>query len=231
MAESTTTIWLVRHTEPEGNFDGRYRGRLDPPLSHAGREHARQLATHFRAETVGAVWSSGYRRAVETARLIANACNAPLATGEELAEINFGDCEGLTFTEIEQSFPELARIWIEAPHQLRFPNGESIDEVWQRVTRAFHEIRIRHAGETIVVVAHKGPIRILLADALGIPPANIARIDQDFGAVNRLHYIEDVPTLSLVNASGQFRNANQIQTSETIFIGPGLSAGIDIEPT
>jgi len=68
-----------------------------------------------------------------------------------------------------------------------------------RVLAAAADLRARHAGEAIALVTHGGVNRIILADALGMPPAHIFRIAQRYGAVNRIRYFGDTPLVELVN--------------------------------
>jgi len=60
-------------------------------------------------------------------------------------------------------------------------------------------LRQEHCGESIAIVSHGGVNRILLAEALGIPPARIFRIGQRYAAVNRIDYFGEEPLVEIIN--------------------------------
>ena len=148
-------LYLVRHAAP--TLAGRFIGRTDPPLSEAGRVQALSLA----ALSVEHVFVSPLRRAQETAEFIAGA----RTTLDDLAELHFGDWEGLTWDEIAARDPELATRkladWFGEPA----PNGETLEELLTRVRRALQHIQ-DGPQEAVAIVAHavvNSAIRSLLA--------------------------------------------------------------------
>jgi len=118
---------------------------------------------------------------------------------EALREIDFGAFEGLTYEQIQRRFPALYRQWMESPTEIEFPNGEGFPAMRQRVLEAVRHLRQAHVGESIAIVAHGGVNRILLADALGMPPAKIFRLGQGYAAVNRIDYIGKEPVVEKLN--------------------------------
>jgi glucosyl-3-phosphoglycerate phosphatase len=74
---------LVRHAESEWNVHyGRTRidpGIADPPLTSAGRAQAERLSEALAAEGVARLISSPYRRALETATIIARALDLAIS--------------------------------------------------------------------------------------------------------------------------------------------------------
>jgi alpha-ribazole phosphatase/probable phosphoglycerate mutase len=89
---------------------------------------------------------------------------------------------------------------METPTEVRFPNGESFAQMRARVLAAYRVLLARHGGQTIGLVAHGGVVRIVLAEALGVPDANLFRISQRYGALNLIRYLGDYPAVELVNA-------------------------------
>ncbi len=148
-------LYLVRHTEP--TLAGRFIGRTDPPLSENGRLQAEALRTL----EVEHVYVSPLKRAQETAAFI----TSPRTTLEELAELHFGEWEGLTWAEIAARDPELAERklanWFAEPA----PNGETLAELMNRLRRVLH--LIQGSGHTrIAIVAHavvNGALRSLMS--------------------------------------------------------------------
>ncbi len=195
-----TRLVLVRHGAPEESSRNRCYGELDVALSDVGRAQAVELAARLPQFVDGkfaAAYSSPRRRAVETARLVAP--DVELQLEPALREIDFGAFEGLTYDEAAARDPALYRRWMEQPTEVTFPGGESWPLVKARVDRVSTQIRRRHAGQTVLLVAHGGPLRALLAAALGLPDANIFRIDQSFAGLSIIDWYDELPLVRLVN--------------------------------
>jgi alpha-ribazole phosphatase len=197
---AATRLVLLRHAETDESMRGRCYGSLDVPLSAAGLRHAAALGLALRELGAAAVYASPLVRALDTARAIASAQRLEPVVRPELRELDFGELEGLAYDEIAAERPELYRFWMEEPAGVRFPGGESLADLRERVLPVLAEIRERHAGETAVVVAHGGVVRVALADVLGIPDAAIFRLDQPPGAVSVIDWLGDTPLVRVVNA-------------------------------
>lgn len=121
---------------------------------------------------------------------------------EYLAEVDFGELEGLTFEEIAGSHPEVYERWMQDPTSVRFPSGESFAELRERVSGGIARIREEHPSGTVAVVTHAGPIRAMLADALGLPNGAIFRIDLSYGGMTSIGWVDDEPFVRFVNVPG-----------------------------
>jgi alpha-ribazole phosphatase len=184
---------LVRHCEPQEDARGLCYGRLDIGLSDAGRQHAERLATSLRQHDWDAVYSSPRLRARETAVAV----NRDVVIDDDLREIDFGDLEGRSYDEIAETDPELYRAWMERPTTVHFPGGESFAELKVRALEALDRIRAAHGAA--VVVTHGGVLRAGLAAWLGMPDEAIFRLDQCYGGVTIVDWIDDVPVVRLMN--------------------------------
>ena len=100
-----TRIILVRHGETEWNVEQRFRGHHDIPLNETGIAQARALARRLAPEPVAAVYCSRLQRASHTAEIIAAPHDLTPIGEDSLANINYGDLEGLTLTEVSERFP------------------------------------------------------------------------------------------------------------------------------
>lgn len=196
-----TRFILVRHAETEQSARGRCYGRLDVRLSPRGLRQAQALADALAGLPLAAVYSSPLIRALDTARPLAAARGVDVSLLEVLAELDFGEVEGLTYDEIEAERPELFRAWMDDPARVRFPGGESLADLRARVLPALEQIRACHAGEAVAVVAHGGVIRVVLADALGVEDGALFRLDQAEGGVSVVDWLEGVPLLRAANAT------------------------------
>jgi alpha-ribazole phosphatase len=190
---------LVRHTEPQEDARGRCYGSLDIGLSASGREHASALAARLARLDYEAVYTSPRLRARETAEPVAAAHSLHLVADDRLRELDFGALEGRTYDEIAESEPELYRAWMSTPTQVRFPGGESFADLKARAIAALD--RIRQAHEAAVIVTHGGVLRAGVATWLSMPDEAIFRLDQRYGGVTIVDWVEGVPLIRLLNGN------------------------------
>jgi alpha-ribazole phosphatase len=196
-----TRVVLVRHAETEESARGRCYGRLDVQLSQRGLHQAEGLAAWLAGLRLAAVYASPSSRALETARPIAAAHGLEPSVLDALAELDFGEVEGLRFDEIEAERPELFRAWMDDPGQVRFPGGEGLADLRRRVLPALAEIRARHDRQAVAVVVHGGVIRVVLAEALDLEDGALFRLDQAEGGVSVVDWLDGVPLLRVANAT------------------------------
>ena len=195
-----TRLVLVRHAEPDESMQGRCYGRLDVPLSAAGLRRAAAVGEVLRSHELEAVYSSPLQRAFDTARAVASAHGLEPIPREALRELDFGELEGTSHDEIASEHPKLYRFWMEDPSTVRFPGGEGLSDLRARVLPEVAGIRKQHEGQAVAVVAHGGVLRVVLADALELPEAAFFRLDQPYGALSVVDWVEDVPIVRVAGA-------------------------------
>ena len=195
------TIILVRHGQTAWNEPGeRIRGRSDVPLSEEGIAQAQVTARYIAARwPLSAVYASPLSRTMETARIIAAAQGLQAQPLEGLVDLCFGEWEGLTIAEVQARYPDLWQAWMEAPHTVRFPGGESLDVVRERSMAALEETVRRHPGETVALVGHRVVNQVLLCAVLGLGNDHFWHIAQDTCAVNRIEWNGKFYRLALMN--------------------------------
>lgn len=182
MEADETLIDLIRHGEPEG---GRmFRGVTDHPLSERGWAEMR-LATAGEAGWQ-AVVTSPLQRCAEFAEAVAWVRDLPLEREPALREMDFGAWEGRTASDILANGPgDLAGFWAD-PERAQAPEGEALADFRDRVVGAWESLLERHAGRHVLVVAHGGAIRVTLAHVLGMPLANLFRMEVAYGGRTRI---------------------------------------------
>jgi phosphoserine phosphatase len=180
-----TTVILVRHGQTEWNRVERFRGRADVPLNQTGLDQAaatgRRIAAEWRPV---AFYSSPLSRAIHTAEAAARHFDQPVIVYEGLADIDYGQWQGLTTEEARQEWPEAVTAWYEAPHNARIPGGEGLEQLRKRAMAAVAELVGKHPGETIVLVGHTVINRIILLGVLGLGNDRFWHIRQDTCAIN-----------------------------------------------
>jgi broad specificity phosphatase PhoE len=161
-----TTLYLARHGQSDWNAETRWQGHADRPLTELGRRQAGQLADRLADVPLAAVYSSDLERARATAEAVAGPRGLAVVPLADLREIDVGSWSGLTRAEAEERFPAAYLRWAEGGQG--WDDGETYEQMTDRVVRAVVGIGARHTGESVLVVAHGGPIRALHATALGI---------------------------------------------------------------
>lgn len=192
---------LVRHAEVSDEARGRCYGRLDYALSARGREQARRLAARLADEPLAAVVSSPLCRASETAAELAAPHELGVTIAEELAELDFGELEGLTYDEVAATWPELYAAWMNEPATVAFPRGESLADLKRRAAAAVSWLRAAHDGSVVVAVTHAGVVRAVVAGVLGIPDDRIFRLDVEPASITRVEWRDGVAVVRVVNST------------------------------
>jgi alpha-ribazole phosphatase len=188
---------LIRHAEPDQSMRGRSYGWLDVPLSPAGRAQAAAIAALLREARLDAIFASPLRRAIDTAAPLAEARGLTVVAHDGLRELDFGALEGSTFEDIARERPELYERWMCDPTETQFPDGESFADLRERVIAAAAEIRSEH--ERAAIVAHGGVTRAILAEALEMPARAIFRLDQPYGAISVVDWMEGTALVRALN--------------------------------
>ena len=186
-ADPTTTV-LLRHGDTQLSPEHRFCGLRDLPLSANGtlqaQAAARRLATGV---PIDAVVSSPLQRAVATAAIAASELGLTAVIDDDLRETDFGDWEGFTLAEIQQRWPAAAASWRRDPEQAP-PGGESFADTAHRVNRACDLLLRDHGGQTVLVVSHISPIKILLCRALGVPLGTVYRLYLGSACINEIRW-------------------------------------------
>ena len=173
-----TTTLLLRHGETAHTvrklFSG--SGGADPPLVENGRAQAAAAAAALTDRGITAVVSSPMRRTRETAETVAGAIGLPVREIDELRECAFGEWEGLTFDEVREGWPEALGAWMGDP-TAEAPGGESFTDVRRRVLRARDQLVARYPRQTVLVVTHVTPTKVLVADAVDAPLSALYRME------------------------------------------------------
>ena len=192
-------LFLVRHGETKLNSGKRFWGQTDVELSTAGIRQAERLRDRLSKQKIDAVYTSNLKRAVVTAEIIASIHQLDIITCAELGEINFGWIEGLTFEEISQQHPELAKLLGNWDIRPKFPGGESLSELNRRVSKFMLRLKNHPPEETILIVAHSGTLRLLMCNLLKIELDHWRQFRLDLGSLSLLDTYPQGTILNLLN--------------------------------
>ncbi len=177
-------IWIIRHGQTDMNRKGAYFGSLDVPLNEAGRQQAHALRARIAWPVFDLRLSSPLQRAMETAAIV----QPEIRFIEEpaLAERAFGLWEGMTADEIRNADPSGWAVWTADWENARPEGGESLLEMWARISAFFGSLLERSDWQRALLVSHAGPIRCLIAAALQQPPDGLWRFAPENAALSTL---------------------------------------------
>jgi len=192
----TTTIDLLRHGALEGGI--RYRGNTEAVLTRAGRA-AMDAVWRKLDGSIDAIVTSPMSRCRQPAETWAKEAGISCRVEPNIREMDYGAWEGLSKEEIETQFPGMFSRWRENPVGMRIPDAECIEDFAKRVIEGWEAILCASAGKHVLVVAHSGSLRVILAHVLGAPLPAIRRFAMPYASWNRVIYNGDWPNLEFLN--------------------------------
>lgn len=201
MATRYTELFMIRHGQTDSNVSGLFHGSTDVPLNQRGERQAALVAARVsQLPALDSLHSSPLQRALSTARAISATIGLEPRQHAGLAEMHFGEAEGLVVTAMAERFPDLAHRFEDLDDQdVRFPGGESRREFHDRVRNTLDRIIGEHAGERLLVVAHGGVIGSALAQILGENPNDWRRFTIDNCSVTHIELATARPVAHVVN--------------------------------
>jgi len=183
-------LLLVRHGETDWNRQGRFQGQIDIPLNANGQRQAEAAGRALASVHIDRAYTSSMARPRQTAEAILRSHpGVPLTSSRGLVEIGHGLWEGQLEAEIAAGWPELLSAWKQAPQTVQMPEGENLQQVWDRSLQAWQRIAGTLAsGETALVVAHDAVNKTILCALLGLTPADIWMVKQGNGGITVIDY-------------------------------------------
>ncbi|MGH3239070.1 MAG: histidine phosphatase family protein, partial [Spirillospora sp.] len=187
-----TTV-LLRHGETPLSVEKRFAGTGDVPLTATGVAQARAAALALKGRGLDAIVTSPLSRCRATAAEIAAVTGLDVRVEDGFRETDFGEWDGLTFAEAGEAWPAELKAWLADP-DVAPPGGESFAAVSRRVRTALDKLKVRYREQTVLVVSHVTPIKLLVMDALGAPMTSLYRMHLDVAALSSIDWFADGPT-------------------------------------
>jgi probable phosphoglycerate mutase len=182
-------VFAIRHGETAWSISGQHTSTTDLPLTDHGRKLAEQMRPVLAAKAFGLVLCSPMQRARETCELVG--LGDKVVIDADLAEWNYGEYEGLTTDQIQET----------APGWLLFrdgcPGGETPEQVGARVDRVI--ARARAAGGDTALFAHGHVLRVFAARWIGLPASAGQHFLLDTGTLCVLGYYREIPAVRVWN--------------------------------
>ncbi|WP_415875240.1 histidine phosphatase family protein [Clostridium sp.] len=148
-------IIMVRHGESEDNVKKVYSS-ISTPLTEKGKAKILQIKKLLEKYNYEEIYYSPYKRAVDTIHYL----DLEGKEDNRIREIDFGIFEGKTFEEISKIYPEETKLWIEDIYNYRIPKGESLLDVYNRVSEFLEELC--KMNKSVLLVTHDSVIRLAL---------------------------------------------------------------------
>ncbi|HEY8186515.1 MAG TPA: histidine phosphatase family protein [Pyrinomonadaceae bacterium] len=193
----TLTIYFLRHGQTELSREDNFCGSgLDPELTKEGLQMAEAFATAYRSIAWRAIYSSGLRRGITTAKPLCDALGIAMQTRADLNEIAYGKWEGLSKEKVERDYHDDYVSWLADPAWHAPTGGELAISVARRSLQVVDEIKQQFTDGNVLVVSHKATIRIILCGLLGIDVGRFRyRLGCPVGSVSRVEFSLEGPLL------------------------------------
>lgn len=186
-----TKFIIIRHGFSEANDRQLFAGHAEFPLTEIGKKQAERCAKALRNEKIDAIYSSDIGRAYETAKPIAASHSLDIIIHQGLREIYAGEWEGVSFATLNEKYSDSFGIWRTDLGCACPDGGESIAEVFDRVTNALCEIAKENEGKTVCITTHATPVRAVTVASMGGSYADMSKVEWTPNASINVFEFED----------------------------------------
>ncbi len=182
-----SNLFLLRHGETYFNLEDRIGG--DSDLTEKGLSQARALAEYFAGVPIPIIFTSNYKRTLQTAAAIAEKQHeCSIIALPEFNEIHAGLCEGMTYKEIREKMPHVANARNRNKFSYVYPMGEGYATMEKRVHRGLHKVfYLSNYNDNIMIVGHRAVNRMILSDFVFRPKEEVPYI---YMPQNRYYHLQ-----------------------------------------
>lgn len=196
-------LHCVRHGESLYNAEGRIQGQSDVPLSELGRRQSQAVAAALAGLPIEAIYASPLRRAMQTARPVAEGLNLEIETDPRLMEVHAGVFQDKLRVDLDRSYPSEYARWRSGDPDFAIPGGESRRDLGRRGREVFEEIG-RGGHQRVAVVTHGGLLAAALKALLEIPAERHPFVLQN-GSITQLELTDGQVKLVALNRVDHLR--------------------------
>ena len=175
----TLHLDLLRHGETE--LGGGLRGSLDDALTDTG--WAQMRAAVLEREPWDRLVSSPLQRCSRFAEELGTQLGLPVQLDKDLQELHFGTWEGQSAATLMETDAEALGLFWADPYSFTPPEGERVEDFSTRVLAAVGRLQASYAGQRILLISHGGVMRLLLAQARGLPREQLLNVEVGHGAL------------------------------------------------
>ena len=181
-------LYIIRHGQTAWNKEEVFRGTKDIPLNEVGLKEANALGAYLESTPFDALYTSPLSRARQTAQAVADAVGLTPVVEPNLIDLDFGAWQGVSHKEVKEKYPDLYQTWVSEPAQARFPGGESLNDVLNRIRTLLTMLLEKHPNGTVAVFTHRVVCKVLICHLLGLELDHFWQIEQSTACLNRFRY-------------------------------------------
>jgi len=201
-----TKLFLVRHGRSTANAAGVLAGHQSGvALDERGREQAQAFAEKFPISDLKAIISSPLERCQQTASYLANRLDMKISTDERFTEMDFGIWQGQALKDLMNE--PLWQTVQNQPSQMRFPEGETFQEVAVRAAAGVGHWNDLFESGSYAIFTHADVIKVLVAQMIGLPLDHFQKLAIDPCSVTVLEYAHDRVVLRALNVQVEFTDS------------------------
>ncbi|MDQ0121457.1 alpha-ribazole phosphatase [Pseudomonas lini] len=175
----TLHLDLLRHGETE--LGGGLRGSLDDALTEKG--WAQMRAAVLKRGPWDRLVSSPLQRCSRFAEELGTQLGLPVHLDKDLQELHFGTWEGQSAAALMETDAQALGLFWADPYSFTPPEGERVEDFSTRVLAALGRLHASCAGQRILLISHGGVMRLLLAQARGLPREQLLNVEVGHGAL------------------------------------------------
>ncbi len=190
---------LIRHGQTDWNKEYRVQGQADLSLNESGRAQAEAIASFLKDEPVEAIYSSPLARALETARVIERSHQIDTIADDKLRELDVGEVDGLYYPSLKTEYPDFFKAWTIDPASIRWPGGESLPELQERVWDAVQGIISRNHTRSVVITSHFFVLLTLLCKILDLSLSDFRKLNISVASISVVEFVGDKARLVSFN--------------------------------
>jgi broad specificity phosphatase PhoE len=164
MSNSEFNLIIVRTGSTELDERGRLTGTLGLPLSQGGEDRIRSVAKELAELDLKLIVCGPGLASQQTAQAISQEGAVKVRIEENFANLDLGLWHGKSIDELKETQPKLYRQWREHPESVTPPEGEPLEEAFQRVRKALKKITKKHRGGTVAIVAAHPLVALIQAE-------------------------------------------------------------------
>lgn len=200
-----TKLILVRHAITTDNINGNLSGHIDSKLSNLGKQQVIKLNEFLKDEKIDCIYTTTSNRTKDTIKGISNMKNLDIIECENLKEINFGDFEGMNFDYIKSNFPEEFDKIVKDGFKYKYPNGESLIDFYNRVSKEIKNILEHNKNKTILICTHAGTIRNIISYLVGNTYKYHWNFKIDNASVSIIEVVDGFSVINTLNNTSYLR--------------------------
>ena len=185
-------VYLVRHGETQWNAERRIQGQSDSPLTAKGEQQAVQVGERVRTYGITHVIASDLGRTRRTAEIIADACGCCVTFDARLRELDMGVLEQRHLDSLSAEEEAWRRLVVNGTPDGRIPEGESMQELSERMRAGLNACLDLPAGSRPLLVSHGIALGCLVSTILGLPAHAERRLRLRNCSISRVDYQESL---------------------------------------